>query len=466
MDICISSGHGSRLAGASGVLVEVPEARKVTDRVAALLRSAGHIVHVFHDNTSTSVSANIGAIVRYHNARKRDRDVSVHFNAFSPTSKPMGTEVCYLSQATLAGNISKAMATAGGFINRGGKKRTNLGFLNSCAKPAVLLEVCFVDSSADAALYRKNFEAICRAAAETIGGKKIPGEPPVVEPPIEPPPPPPEEVGPTGDHVVDIAIVVKGNPTVIINGDKINDGLANSKLELTLAHHGDIMVTVDGEDFQIEPPTKPPSEPRPTLRNGSRGELVRDLQRAIGVTPDGIFGNNTEAAVKSFQRENGLSADGIVGPLTWAKLEQVYDLPPYVAPTVQWFEDIKASVFGGAKDPNNSAYSPFNFINDTERSVALPWKFTGARPQVLVRNRANGREVTCQIRDVGPWLIDDDYFYKGKRPLAETCFKNKTPIPRGKHKGKIGNGAGIDLTPGSAKAIGLSGMGQVDWCFV
>jgi peptidoglycan hydrolase-like protein with peptidoglycan-binding domain len=38
------------------------------------------------------------------------------------------------------------------------------------------------------------------------------------------------------------------------------------------------------------------------------------------VAVDGIFGPQTEAAVKSFQQSNGLAADGIVGPLTWPKL--------------------------------------------------------------------------------------------------------------------------------------------------
>jgi len=35
---------------------------------------------------------------------------------------------------------------------------------------------------------------------------------------------------------------------------------------------------------------------------------------------DGIFGANTEKAVKSFQRAKGLAADGIAGKNTWAKL--------------------------------------------------------------------------------------------------------------------------------------------------
>ena len=44
------------------------------------------------------------------------------------------------------------------------------------------------------------------------------------------------------------------------------------------------------------------------------------LQRALGISADGIFGPGTQAAVKSFQRSHGLTADGIVGPATWAAL--------------------------------------------------------------------------------------------------------------------------------------------------
>jgi hypothetical protein len=37
-------------------------------------------------------------------------------------------------------------------------------------------------------------------------------------------------------------------------------------------------------------------------------------------TPDGIFGRNTDACVRSFQKANGILDDGIVGSVTWARL--------------------------------------------------------------------------------------------------------------------------------------------------
>lgn len=53
------------------------------------------------------------------------------------------------------------------------------------------------------------------------------------------------------------------------------------------------------------------------LKKGSKGEEVKQLQSALGLGADGVFGSGTEEAVKEFQKANGLTADGIVGSGTW-----------------------------------------------------------------------------------------------------------------------------------------------------
>jgi N-acetylmuramoyl-L-alanine amidase len=57
-----------------------------------------------------------------------------------------------------------------------------------------------------------------------------------------------------------------------------------------------------------------------TYKKGDKGEIVKQIQRALHLLPDGIFGKITEEAVRAFQSENGLKVDGIVGPATLAKL--------------------------------------------------------------------------------------------------------------------------------------------------
>jgi len=58
-----------------------------------------------------------------------------------------------------------------------------------------------------------------------------------------------------------------------------------------------------------------------TIRKGSRGPLVAEVQEKLDISPaDGIFGPGTERIVKEWQTANGLTADGIVGPKTLGKL--------------------------------------------------------------------------------------------------------------------------------------------------
>jgi peptidoglycan hydrolase-like protein with peptidoglycan-binding domain len=59
---------------------------------------------------------------------------------------------------------------------------------------------------------------------------------------------------------------------------------------------------------------------RPTLRRPSTVPEVKDLQQELGLNADGIFGGETEAAVRAFQRKAALVPDGIVGPATWHAL--------------------------------------------------------------------------------------------------------------------------------------------------
>ena len=62
------------------------------------------------------------------------------------------------------------------------------------------------------------------------------------------------------------------------------------------------------------------------LRRGMRGDLVSQTQTALkdagyDVDIDGIFGPQTETAVKDYQKNNGLDVDGVVGPQTQSALK-------------------------------------------------------------------------------------------------------------------------------------------------
>ena len=53
---------------------------------------------------------------------------------------------------------------------------------------------------------------------------------------------------------------------------------------------------------------------------GDQGGLVAHLQKRLGVAADGIFGPQTDSAVRQFQLRAGLTVDGIVGLATWGAL--------------------------------------------------------------------------------------------------------------------------------------------------
>ena len=128
-------------------------------------------------------------------------------------------------------------------------------------------------------------------------------------------------------------------------------------------------------------PAATPEPARPTLRKGSRGPSVVELQERLndrGADPplnaDGIFGKLTKAAVISYQSQNGLDPDGVVGPLTWASLTAPQpDIPPDVDPLA----DLPIQVLGhGASEAavaaaRVSAIELFGDLRDPSRAQLL-----------------------------------------------------------------------------------------------
>ena len=289
----ISSGHSINCQGASDIINEVTEAKKVVDRVCDIIKASGKACYKYHD-TSSSSSQNLVNIVNWHNGFKDGVDVSIHFNAYAHVDKPMGTEVCYYSNSSLASSISKEISTAGGFIDRGAKQRTGLYFLKHTNKPAILIEVCFVDSVADVNLYRVNFEKICQAIAKSLIGN-ISNTPVAVTP-----------SNPTPSPSTDSNTVKEDNWVKRLQQECNKQGFSNQ--------------VVDG----IAGPNT--LKGCPLLKIGARGKITKLLQEKLtslgygtnGV--DGIFGNGTKNAVIKYQKSKGLSSDGIVGQNTWRKL--------------------------------------------------------------------------------------------------------------------------------------------------
>lgn len=110
--------------------------------------------------------------------------------------------------------------------------------------------------------------------------------------------------------------------------------------------------------------------PRATLKQGMRGEDVRDLQNllqdagySVGrAGSDGIYGSDTFRAVAAFQEDHGLAVDGIAGRETLAALDEaIYGQEktdqPAAEPEKFWLPDLEIGASGSAVSLLQSALS-------------------------------------------------------------------------------------------------------------
>ncbi len=103
-------------------------------------------------------------------------------------------------------------------------------------------------------------------------------------------------------------------------GSLVEDGIFGSRTDTAVKEfQKDRNLTVDGVvGSQTWKALLPP-----TLSRNSRGYDVERLQITLNeigygnLVVDGIFGSNTEEAVKQFQKDMSLEVDGIVGQNMW-----------------------------------------------------------------------------------------------------------------------------------------------------
>lgn len=174
MKIAISAGHGLYVRGASSdMLDEVDEARRVTQRLAEELLDRGVDVRYWWDDVSHTQDENLQRIVDWHNSEFSDLAISVHLNAYEQTSNPRGCEVLYYTQKNLAAKLSAAIAEGGALIDRGAKYSDQLYFLSHTSAPAVLAEICFLDSTSDVEAYKTHFDLIIESLADLVNNEDV-----------------------------------------------------------------------------------------------------------------------------------------------------------------------------------------------------------------------------------------------------------------------------------------------------
>ena len=291
MKIAVRGGHCPNVPGSRGIIDELKEDRLVKNAVIKYLNQMGvSVLDVTPPDSTSSSSADLSYGVNKANNWGADLFVSIHFNnAYSTYNGALGTEVCVYSEYDIAGRVVNKMVSLG-FRNRGQKVRTGLYELKHTSMKSMIVEVCFVEATEDVALYKKvGYDYIGKTIAEALVNRSS-GVTPTPTPTPEPVPTPTPQPTSKNYHSWIARLQEECN----------KQGFSNQKVDGIAGPN-----TLNGA---------------PMVRRGARGNITKLIQEKLGISADGIFGANTEVAVKNYQRTNGLSLDGIVGRNTWRKL--------------------------------------------------------------------------------------------------------------------------------------------------
>ena len=181
----IHGGHNKIVPGASKIIDEVTEDRKVKNALIELLDDEGHTVYDCTDDSGRTSGANLANIVAKCNKHSVDLDVSIHLNSGRGDTKGDGStggvEVfCYDSKTKdVAKKIADAIAAEFGYNKRsdsttpsgyaGVKYSKGLYVLRNTKSKAILVECCFVDDKDDTKVW--NAEKCAAAIYKGITGK-------------------------------------------------------------------------------------------------------------------------------------------------------------------------------------------------------------------------------------------------------------------------------------------------------
>ena len=313
-------------SGAEGIKSENKLTMEVGNKVIAKLENLGHTVIACKPNSASTVNQSLGSRCEKANSNRVDIFVSIHFNAFNGQAN--GTEVFAISDAgkKVAQKVLDEIVKLG-FFNRGVKSGSHLYVLRRTNMPGILIECCFIDSAKDIQLY--DGETMANAIVAGLTGKVAnTSVNPASDVPVNPVP------NASVNTVIDeeqnkdksilrlqkalnrLKITDKNNqPLVEDNGMGQATSSATEKFQRIVGVLPTGMAGNTTWDALNQILAK-----RVVQGTHTNGVIIRYLQYRVGADPDGIYGPQTEAAIKKLQQQNGLTADGIIGAITWQKL--------------------------------------------------------------------------------------------------------------------------------------------------
>lgn len=130
------------------------------------------------------------------------------------------------------------------------------------------------------------------------------------------------------DDLVRVVYVNRGRDKLVQAAALSGDDLAFSRAMHTTGYYEGYGKTVEErirnhcKHLQRGLQDGEPADETPVLKEGDRGEAVKEVQRLLGLVSDGVFGPRTKAAVARFQALHDLPVDGICGDDTWELLRK------------------------------------------------------------------------------------------------------------------------------------------------
>jgi peptidoglycan hydrolase-like protein with peptidoglycan-binding domain len=332
MRLWVDTGHmGSDSGALGGGMTEVKRNDALADEVERLSRQQGWIVGA----TDESKRHTLAGRVADAKAFRADLFVSIHHDWTGGAQAVIyqnTNDAREVKGRRLAGAINRHIYKTNDGIPSHGiyADRRGLVVLKNSGMPAVIIEAARVqDPYVVTQMATWIVQGICEYLGVPFKGVASVPTPPKPSP-VSSSSQPVLRMGMRGDSVsvLQRALNAKGEK---LSTDGIFGTLTFEAVRRFQKSRGLVVDGVVGPRtwmaLSYSAPAKPaapaPSKPSPlppTLKFGSKGDWVRILQRKLGVTSDGIFGNITLGKVRAFQKSKGLRVDGIVGPATWGKL--------------------------------------------------------------------------------------------------------------------------------------------------
>lgn len=301
----IDPGHGCYPdIGAEGYLNEQNCALDIAIKVISKLQLLGHQAWNVRPASAASVTDSLQK--RCDSAANADYLVSIHLNA----GEGKGSEIFAMSSVgnAVASKVLTSLVSLG-FVNRGVKDGSSLYVIKHSIPPAILIEVCFVDTQSDASLYNSlGSDKIASAIVKGLTGQTVSSS-----------------NNTRSDYIKSVQHDLQ-RVSCLAPGEANATGILDDKTKVAIKQFRYVVDLPNGENIDSNLVNALNAITRkPTIGAGWPANIIatKFIQWFIGISPkSGVFDTNTVQKVKEWQKREGIwgNPDGVIREKDWGKI--------------------------------------------------------------------------------------------------------------------------------------------------